>query len=456
MQLKGERIDLTSCNFGGKRPKRTRLLTNAKGLAWMAGPCSQTHPPRHFQNLHAPWGRKKGGGFCTAEEAEYPPELCQTILRQVFGLQEDSPEHPATQPAAEAAEQTTSQPPRNCKRQAGHQTEASLRVKALRAAGAGRQPRGLNRLRVVPEHRERRILTLFSPEALLKARTWAAARGRKNTAEVELEGQTFPPSSQLLAADDRTLGGVGGADAAETEKLLAAGPVTVVVGIPFTPLQYIDALKAAVHPFSGGYPLRQRTADCIETVLRLGPEGVRKHRNRTMSRWHELAQSLSAEEAALHKRLHPDVQAVVKGKRLLLLQRILREICYEDVDAATSMTTGFPVVGVLPDSLAFPPRHTAARDSVRELLEHAPDAQKAVAAGRPSDLELDRELFETTEREARETGLLRSTTPAELGKRYGPRWVPTRRFGIRQGKKLRPIDDFSAQGHNATVEPRSR
>ena len=76
------------------------------------------------------------------------------------------------------------------------------------------------------------------------------------------------------------------------------------------------------------------------------------------------------------------------------------------------MMTGFPVVGKLPDSLAFPPRHTAARDSVRELLEHAPEAQKVVAAGRPSDLELDRELFEVTEKEARETGLLRSTTPA--------------------------------------------
>jgi len=363
------------------------------------------------------------------------------ILRQVFGLQkEEATEQPATQPARES------------KRQPEHLTEASLRVKALRAAGAGRQPRGLNRLRVVPEHKERRIVTLFSQEALETARAWAAARGRKNATSKELEGQTFPPSSQLLAADDRALGGTGGADAAETERLLAQGPVTVVVGIPFTPLEYVEALEAAEHPFSGGYPLRQRTADCIEMVLRLGPEGVKRHRDRTMNRWRELAQALASEEAALHKKLHPDVQAVVKGKRLLLLRRILQEICYEDVDAATSMMTGFPVVGKLPDSLAFPPRHTAARDSVRELLEHAPEAQKVVAAGRPSDRELDRELFEVTEKEARETGLLRSTTPAELSERYGPRWVPARRFGIMKGKKLRPIDDFSAQGHNATVE----
>ena len=89
---------------------------------------------------------------------------------------------------------------------------------------------------------------------------------------------------------------------------------------------------------------------------------------------------------------------------------------------------------------------------MRELLEHAPEAQRVVAATRPSDKQLDKEFFEVTEGEALESGLLRSTTPAELGKRYGPRWVPARRFGIRQGKKLCPIDDFSAQGHNATVE----
>ena len=62
-------IDLTSCNFGGRRPKRTRLRTHAGGLDWMAGPCNKTHPPRHFKELHAPWGRKRGGGVTTAEEA---------------------------------------------------------------------------------------------------------------------------------------------------------------------------------------------------------------------------------------------------------------------------------------------------------------------------------------------------------------------------------------------------
>ena len=212
------------------------------------------------------------------------------ILRQVFGLQRE-----------EAAAQPATQPARESKRQPEHQTEASLRVKALRAAGAGRQPRGLNRLRVVPEHKERRIVTFFGKESLAKARAWAAARGRKSTTSQELEGQTFPPSSQLLAADDQTLGGTGGADAAETERLLAQGPVTVVVGISFTPLEYLEALKAAEHPCSGGYPLRQRTADCIESVLRLGPEGVRRHRDRTMTRWRKLAQDLSSEEAALHE-----------------------------------------------------------------------------------------------------------------------------------------------------------
>ena len=35
-------VDLTTCNFGGKHNKRTRLRTNTTKFASMGGPCNKT------------------------------------------------------------------------------------------------------------------------------------------------------------------------------------------------------------------------------------------------------------------------------------------------------------------------------------------------------------------------------------------------------------------------------
>jgi hypothetical protein len=40
---------------------------------------------------------------------------------------------------------------------------------------------------------------------------------------------------------------------------------------------------------------------------------------------------------------------------------------------------------------------------------------------------------------------------AEVSKRNGDEWIPSRRFGVRQGGKIRPVDDFSQFLVNATV-----
>ena len=42
-------------------------------------------------------------------------------------------------------------------------------------------------------------------------------------------------------------------------------------------------------------------------------------------------------------------------------------------------------------------------------------------------------------------------TADEVTQRLGPCWIPSRRFGVRQGGKIRPVDDFSQYLVNATV-----
>ena len=103
-------------------------------------------------------------------------------------------------------------------------------------------------------------------------------------------------------------------------------------------------VKQLEHPYADGYPLRPRTADCLARMLALGPEGVRSWRRQEWERIKGLAQSLDISEKKLHKHLHPDVEKVVARKKLLVFKRLLADIDFEDLDAAASMATGFPVV----------------------------------------------------------------------------------------------------------------
>jgi len=60
-----------------------------------------------------------------------------------------------------------------------------------------------------------------------------------------------------------------------------------------------------------------------------------------------------------------------------------------------------------------------------------------------TDPDMAEKLWEATTKEV-EAGLLKGPfLPEELERELGPLWVAARRFGIWQGTKLRPIDDFA-------------
>eukprot|EP00969_Alexandrium_andersonii_P228708 10101387-Alexandrium_andersonii.AAC.1 len=65
------------------------------------------------------------------------------------------------------------------------------------------------------------------------------------------------------------------------------------------------------------------------------------------------AAQLEAQEKQLHESLHPDVEAVVASKRILLFGEMLRDAGSPDSDLAGSLAAGFPLVGQLPCSGVF-------------------------------------------------------------------------------------------------------
>ena len=435
--------DLTACNFGGRRPKRTRLRSNVPGLQALAGGCSGAHPNRHGDDLHAPWGFGRAGSFATAEEAEYPEELCRRVLEATFGVSGGAAELPGASPAAASS-------------LADARTDPNKRLKHLRAAGAGRQARGRPSLQVLPEHKSVAQVVIRTQDELQAARAWALSKSRRLASSASFGGEQFQAGAQLLAVDDQRLGGTGGVVESDLVAIFAnqSGQVRLRIGVPWSPEEFFNAALKVEHPFARGYPLRGRTADGLARLFTLGPTGTLRHREEVLARWKRRAAELEGEEAEVHSKLPEDVERVVRNKRLLLFAEILREIGFKDMDAMRSMLSGFPVVGPLPDSEEFPPKEVPARDSLTDLIANARAVQAAVReAGSSGDKALDEELYAATEKEVSESGVLRGPVPvSELDAKFGKLWVPARRFGLRQGTKLRPIDDFSEGGHNATVE----
>ena len=105
-----------------------------------------------------------------------------------------------------------------------------------------------------------------------------------------------------------------------------------------------------------------------------------------------------------------------------------------------------------------PPGGSEARDDLRGLIEHGPAAQKAVKrkAG-VADGALDEAVYEATLKEVNEIKVLVGpVSEAHLFEKFGPRWVPARRIGLRQGGKVRHIDVFQNTGTMQLSRQRSR
>ena len=72
-----------------------------------------------------------------------------------------------------------------------------------------------------------------------------------------------------------------------------------------------------------------------------------------MKRWLGYANDLKGQEQALHKTLQADVGAVLKGKRLLLLEKLANEVGWADTEIFGLLRSGFSLVGNAPPSGVF-------------------------------------------------------------------------------------------------------
>ena len=112
--------------------------------------------------------------------------------------------------------------------------------------------------------------------------------------------------------------------------------------------------------------------------------------------------------------------------------------------------------GPMPETGVFPKRAHAATLTKEQLLKAGKWARPALLHSRPNsqpteeEEKINKALWLATIEERDKGECKGPFTPEELDAMLPGGWVAARRFAVCQKKKVRPCDDYSAFGHNAT------
>ena len=387
-----EDITFQQCALGGNRPKRTTW----RGTKGVFGNLRQLCPGESASHKHLPWGmvRSANGrlGFATAEEAAYPTKLCITVAECV---------------RTELLQRGFALPPPNLNPDFDH---ASLQQKA-RAQGAGRSTMGKRPLPLVAE---------FHSVQYMKR------------ADVN-------PKRQRIIRD--IIRGEQPSDAPDCE---------VVVGDLWEPEEFIGKALCAKHPIdvTDGVPAAVR--DNIEWIIQQGPVQVARHRLHTIREVLKLIHDCKAEESILHNSWPDYRKGILQDKQMVALGKLASSISHPDVHVVGEACEGFRLVGVQPHSGYFQQQTVLAiatpeAISTSALVNNTKLLNSTKSSG---DRQLDMEAWNLVQEEISKGWLTEPVYSLKEATNKWPGLVISRRFPLRQGPKIRLIDDFNESNVN--------
>ena len=218
---------------------------------------------------------------------------------------------------------------------------------------------------------------------------------------------------------------------------------TKKIGTYHTPTEFVELAMDLQHPM-GDIPISKETLAALDWVTTTDPKLVVLKMKINVLKAKILGKSLESEERTLHEGLDPSVRKVVKNKRILLLEKFLKDTEFQDIQSVNFLKSGVPITGCHDHPSNFKMKWKAASLSEEELRSSATWRRKALMGRRPQTDEpgfLDR-LLETA-REEKELGFLDGPYHSEeVSKIFGhSKWSALRRFIVEQGPKKRPIDD---------------
>ena len=344
-----------SCMYGGSRPKRMTLaFANMPELSYINLLCDGSH--EHDTGV---WSRSapKASSVC---DSPYPRKLCTAVATAVHanciarGIQ-DMPSDLQSVPGDIAMDE----------------------VAARALAGSSAAQRQLPGL--MPEYRVKLTVTLPLSDI-----AWQVKDRIQHFLRVG--DVLLPPNSRLLAIIPATDGDV---DARQC-----------IFGVPWKPHEFVQeaALRGFPNNFAEVVP-----DELDEAILNLATQPhhvVVKKRSDFFRRWLSRAADLHSQEEQLKASFDQPFASVVRPKRILLFEEMVREYSLADKDVASILKQGVDLAGKIPLSHDLPKSFSPPHLSLDELEELTPLIREAAITRAEGTKDLVEETWDKTMIEA--------------------------------------------------------
>ncbi|CAE7214389.1 unnamed protein product, partial [Symbiodinium sp. CCMP2456] len=248
--------------------------------------------------------------------------------------------------------------------------------------------------------------------------------------------RTLPEGSQLLRVTPDTSVKRG-----EPEVFISAW------GLPRSPEEFVKAAVAAGHPCRNDFVLPAALSGAIERNATESSESLARSRAMFFKKWAARSIELEGAERAFKESLAPHVSQSLAPKKLLLWKELMEAFEYPDVDVFNEVTQGVLLTGPTPVTGIFPPVFWPPNRSDKDLSVWAPELRERILDRvRPQgdeDVVVHRKTVEEREMKWARGPVARETLELDA--------LVSRRFGLKQGAKVRLVDDMSASGVNELV-----
>ena len=226
------------------------------------------------------------------------------------------------------------------------------------------------------------------------------------------------------------------------------------VGIFRSYEEHVQCALQLPHPVESTEGVPDDLKRAAFNVVTKGMYEVARLRNEAMKDCLKMANDLKLDEKALHDTMDPSLAKITVRKKILLFERLLQEVNFEDMNVVSFLRDGVPLTGWEPESSLFAKRWNPPITTV-ECLDKSAKWQRKSVMTRP---------FGDEERDAAPTLWDETMSEVELGFLEGPYydedavtsklgtedWSMTPRFILFQGEERKPrvIDNFKASNIN--------
>ena len=254
--------------------------------------------------------------------------------------------------------------------------------------------------------------------------------------EVHCRLRCLPEGSQLLRVSSFSVNKGGTCERVET-----------AWGIPRSPEEFVKAALVAGHPCKNEFALPQALQHAIDVNAKSESSYLAKNRALFFRKWAARSKELEPAEAQLKASMPSHIASILAPKKLLLWREILVDLGYPDLSVFDEVVQGFSLTGNTPVTAIFPPTFKPAKRSCSDVASWAPELRSHVISKCKPQGEED-EVVHTKTLDERRKGWARGPVPLE---ELPADSLVSRRFGLKQGPKIRLIDDLTMGGVNEMV-----